>query len=87
MKKTKKEKIEAEARRERFLYSLSAIQQTPKKEMAREEPKQKEKFVQPTFQTQAPSENFFYLRQDLARIVVLALIAFVVQIVLYLTIF
>jgi len=84
VRKTKKEKIEAAARRERFLYSLSSIQQAPQE---KKELNQQEKPAQATNQPQTPMENFSYLKTDLRRIVILALFAFAVQIVLYLTIF
>jgi preprotein translocase subunit SecF len=85
MRKTKKEKIEARARRERFLYSLSAIQKAPKKEGGKET--EEEKLIPIASQPQSAPENFSYLGGDLRKIAILALLAFFVQIVLYLTIF
>ena len=87
MRKTKKEKLEAEARREKFLYSLSEIQKVPQKKEIREAPKQGEKSMQPVSQPQVSTEDFSYLGKDLRRTAILALAAFIVQIVLYLTIF
>lgn len=90
-KKTKKEKIQAEKRREQFLYSLEALEkregksqevkrgngESPQLEIRREERVEK----------QVIAENFDYLRKDLLRIAVLATLLFGIQILLYLTIF
>jgi len=84
VKKTKKEKIEARTRREKFLYSLSLIQNAspPKKNF-----NLSEKTVTLTNQPQISMEGFSYLKADILRISVFAFFAFLIQIVLYLTIF
>jgi len=84
MRKTRKEKIEAHARRERFLYSLLETTSTSEEKKS---PNQQEKPARTTNQPQELIENFSYLKKDLRRIIIFTLLAFLTQIILYLTIF
>lgn len=91
-KKTKKEKIEAEKRRERFLYSLKEpergeISQKGKEDHPLNGGSQKKDEPQRTIENQDIGENFAYLKKDLLKITLLATFLFGIQILLYLTIF
>lgn len=91
-KKTKKEKIEAEKRRERFLYSLETLEREKNSETGKaasapvdEHPKREERARK--IEDQVSQEDFSYLKKDLAKITILATLLFGIQILLYLTIF
>lgn len=91
-KKTKKEKIEAEKRRERFLHSLETLEREKNSETEKaasapvdEHPKRDER---PRWiEGQVSQEDFSYLKKDLVKITILATLLFGIQVLLYLTIF
>ena len=87
MKKTRKQKIESEKRREKFLYSLESLdlKKETVKPQAKESPRETNETPREPKSHVLPREDYSYLRRDLTRILIFCAFALAIQIVLHLT--
>jgi len=84
MKKTKKQKIESQARREKFLYSLGNLQVNEKRETVKI--KKPDEATEPKNHV-LPNQDYSYLKKDLVKILAFCAFALAFQIILHLTLF
>jgi len=87
MKKTRKQKIESEKRREKFLYSLESLNLKKEtiKTLPKESPKETSVVPKESKSHVLPLGDYSYLRRDLTKILIFCAFALGVQIVLHLT--
>jgi len=84
MKKTKKQKIQSQSRREKFLYSLENLQVKEKIETVKI--KKVDGVGEPKSHILS-NQDYSYLKKDLGKILIFCAFALAVEIILHLTLF